>query len=68
MENRKCFVQDDDGHWFLIDENEREEFELYMEAVYNTGERETIKKYADKFNNKMCRDPRYFTFLDPKEI
>lgn len=66
--SRMCFVEDEDGHWFLIKEEEKEEFELYMEAVYAIEEMETVKKYADKFNNKMCRNPIFYTFLDPKEI
>ena len=33
-----CFVHDGDGHWYIIEVSQRQEFEDYREAMENDGE------------------------------
>ena len=39
MKNKKyCLINDDDGHWFIIPSNKREEAETYFLSIYRYWE------------------------------
>ena len=33
-----CFVNDGDGHWYIIEVSQRQEFEDYCQAMENDGD------------------------------
>lgn len=61
---RMCFVKDDDGHTYLIPVDQREDFEIWMEAgPYWDG-------YEGPEFDKACigGSATHYSFIDPKEI
>lgn len=70
MNGRMCFVQDDDGHWYLIPADERQEFERVMNLLYADGKIyvEGERLYEKFFRHRMCRGPKHYTFRDPQEL
>ena len=47
-----CFMQDDDGHNYLIPFEERELFEVMLEQ----GEEDYYERFIDKFSNYSIDD------------
>ncbi len=58
---RMCFVNDDDGHWYLIPAKDKDKFDTAMEEYDD-----------DLINNdfggmRLNRHISFYTFTDPKE-
>lgn len=58
VEHRYMFVDDDDGHWYLIEAKDERDFQSWLSAPDDY-----IPSYHDKRIDSVCN----FTFTDPME-
>jgi hypothetical protein len=63
-DKRKRFVQDDDGHWYLIDANKEQQFEFWMRWT-NNPEGEGPEEDFDA--DRLAGGIEGITFVDPQE-
>jgi hypothetical protein len=56
--SRKILVQDDDCHWYLIDESAKEEFLKWVEDIYNESyyEKDFSKCAINSYQNVKILD------------
>ena len=52
----KKFLQDDDGHWYMINSEDAKLFNELLEL----GEEDEYEKFCEKFHNCMINHPSDF--------
>lgn len=63
MEKRQRFVQDDDGHWYLIYAEQVQMFEQWVVWMNGNGpDPHTRFEF-----NRLAGSPSVITFVDPQE-
>lgn len=60
---RYRLVQDDDGHWYLIDARDEQAFEIWVRATQD----ETLNPIKDFNSDRIAGSPSNITFTDPQE-
>lgn len=62
MEERYTFCQCDDGDWYLIPVELKEDwYEEHDKGIINYYE------FRDKFRKYLCDTPYYYTFINPEK-
>lgn len=66
------FVQDDDGHWYLLTQNAAEALEKGLherEFIVDDDRREeAIEDLWHRHSSKRCESPEFFTFENPEDV
>jgi hypothetical protein len=60
---RQCLVEDDDGHWYLIQVKDRDEFD---KLCYSDDE-DCLIRFEEMFAGCCIDGPHRLTFTDAKE-
>ena len=63
MEQRYCMIQDDDGHTYIINNADRDEFETLLE-----GDDDGLwTRFHDRFGDHVLNwHPNSYTFTNPR--
>lgn len=65
MSGRLCFVQDNEGHWYLIDPS----LIKYFHEIKNKCEKkDDYEEFEKLFGNDRHNGPHTISFIDPEEI
>ena len=60
------FVQDGDGHWYLIDARKEQSFELWVRSMED-GSLDDFEDVEDFEADRISGSPSNYTFTSPKE-